>query len=161
MSFSDTWPNATVDDQPDRTQPPEPGTGYTVIVRDAKALTAKNSGEDWVIIELEGIDGAAAQHQWAVLQGFKSAQQAGFTKRVVRDLGVDIDSISGASIEELDQALKPVIGQYFSVDVVQNGDYRNTYFRGPATVRQDELPAAAVSGGPGSAVDDDGTTIPF
>jgi hypothetical protein len=148
MSFSDTWPNATVDDQPDRTQPPEPGTGYTVIVRDAKALTAKNSGEDWVIIELEGIDGAAAQ-------------QAGFTKRVVRDLGVDIDSISGASIEELDQALKPVIGQYFSVDVVQNGDYRNTYFRGPATVRQDELPAAAVSGGPGSAVDDDGTTIPF
>jgi hypothetical protein len=159
MSFQDTWHDATVDDQPDRTQPPAPGNGYTVAVRDAKAINSK-AGDDWVIIELEGVTGAASEHQWSVLRGFKSPQQAGFTKRVCRDLGVDIDAVT--SLDELDQALKPIIGQYFTVDVVQNGEYRNTYFRGTAgPPEQEQLPAAAVGGGPGSATNEDGESIPF
>jgi hypothetical protein len=147
MSFSDTWADATVEDQPDRTQAPDPGL-YTVTVTDAKAITSK-AGDDWVIIELEGIDGAAAEHQWSVLQGFKSPQQAGFTKRVVRDLGVDIDTIDGTSISDLDQALKPVVGTYHTVEVKQNGEYRNTYFRGAVSTEEtlpQEQRAAATNG---------------
>lgn len=158
MSFSDTWANATVEDQPDRTQPPEPGL-YTAVIRDAKAITAKNSGKDFVILEFEGIDGAAAQHQWSVLQGFSSEQQASITKRVVRDVGVDIDNVT--SLDDLDQALKAAIGQYFTVRVKQNGEYRNTYIDGPATpIEQQQLPAAAATApaGNGTADDDD---IPF
>ena len=70
MSFNDTWATAIVDDQPDRTKPPEPGL-YTVSVTDAKALTSQK-GEDWVIIELRGVDGKATGHEWSFLQGFKS-----------------------------------------------------------------------------------------
>jgi hypothetical protein len=153
-SFDDTWATATVEDQPDRTQPPEPGL-YTVAITDAKAITSQ-AGDDWVIIELQGIDGAAAEHNWSVLQGFKSPQQAGFTKRVCRDLGVDIDAVG--SLDELDSALKPIAGRYFTVQVKQNGEYRNTYFQGQVST-DEALPAeqrAAASATNGN--DDD---IPF
>jgi hypothetical protein len=139
MSFDDTWASATVEDQPDRTQPPEPGL-YTVAIQDAKAITSE-AGEDWVIIELEGIDGAAPNTEWSVLQGFKSPQQAGFTKRVCRDLGVDIDAVG--SLDELDTALKPIVGRYFTVQVKQNGEYRNTYFQGQVKHRRDAPRRAA------------------
>jgi hypothetical protein len=155
MSFSETWASAPVEDQPDRTQLPEPGL-YTVAVQDAKALTSE-AGEDWVIIELKGIDGAAAEHQWSVVQGFRTPQAAGFTKRVCRDLGVDIDAVG--SLDQLDTALKETaVGKYFTVQVKQKGEYRNTYFQGQ--VRSDEkLPdeqRAAASATNGN--DDD---IPF
>jgi hypothetical protein len=155
MSFNDTWASATVEDQPDRTQPPEPGL-YTVAIQDAKAITSE-AGEDWVIIELEGIDGKAAEHRWSVVQGFRTPQATGFTKCVCRDLGVDIDAVT--SLDQLDTALKPIVGRYFTVQVKQKGEYRNTYFQGQ--VRTDEkLPeeqrAAAASATNGN--DDD---IPF
>jgi hypothetical protein len=133
MSFNDTWADATVEDQPDRTQPPEPGL-YTVAIQDAKAITSE-AGEDWVIIELEGIDGAAAEHQWSVVQGFRTPQATGFTKRVCRDLGVDIDTVS--SLDQLDTALKETaVGNYFTVQVKQKGEYRNTYFQGQVSTTE-------------------------
>lgn len=153
MSFNDTWAAATVEDQPDRTQPPEPGL-YTVAITDAKALTSE-AGEDWVIIELEGIDGAAAEHQWSVVQGFRTPQATGFTKRVCRDLGVDIDAVT--SLDQLDTALKEIVGRYFTVQVKQKGEYRNTYFQGAVsadeTLPQEQRAAAATNG--------DDESIPF
>jgi hypothetical protein len=155
MSFSDTWAAAPVDDQQDTSQPP---IGlFTVEITNAKAITSK-AGDDWVIIEVRGIDGAAQDIDWSVLQGFKSPQQAGFTKRVVRDLGVDIDTISGSDIDELDQALKPIVGTYHTVEVKQNGDYRNTYFRGP--VKQETLPAEQTAAA-GAATNGNDEDIPF
>jgi hypothetical protein len=153
-TFSDTWASAPVEDQADPTQPP---LGlFTVSIQDAKAITSQK-GEDWVIIEVRGIDGAAQDIDWSVLQGFKSPQQAGFTKRVVRDLGVDIDAITGSDIAELDQALKPIVGTYHTVEVKQNGDYRNTYFRG--RVKQETLPAEQRAAAAATNGNDD--DIPF
>jgi hypothetical protein len=155
MSFDNTWANATVEDQ-DRAEAPEPGT-YTVVIRDAKAITSKEKGEDWVIVEIEGLDGVAEGHQWPVIQGFRTPQAAGFTKRVCRDLGVDIDNVN--NLDDLDAQLKTTIGQYHTVDVKQKGDFKNTYFQGRVT--QESLPAAATGGGPGSATNEDGDPIPF
>lgn len=130
MSFDQTWGNAPVAEQFDPSQPPEPGI-YTVVVRETKAFKSA-AGDDTVVIELEGIDGAAAQREWSVLQGFKSEKQASFTKRVCQDLGVDIASV--LSLDDLDTKLKEAaVGNYFTVEVKRNGNYTNTYITGRAT----------------------------
>lgn len=167
MSFDQTWHNATVDEQQDAGQPPEKGL-YTTELIDAAAVTAKASGKDWVILEFRALDGGAEGHAWKVFQGFGSPQQAGFTKRVCRDLGVDIDNVTAMS--ELDEQLKQQIGRYFTVEVKQNGEYRNTYIQGTVspesfTLQQqgeipvtDEPPAGAQLAAAPAGNDDD---IPF
>lgn len=159
MSFSSTWPTATAD-APAGGDAPDPGL-YTVAVIDAKAFTSKK-GDDWVVVELRAIGGPAADHEWPLLLGFKSQEQANFTKRACRDLGVDVDNIAG--LDELDGALKQTaVGRYFNVEVKQNGEFRNTYLQGPAEGVQGDLddagPASAPNGGGEGLADDD--DIPF
>jgi hypothetical protein len=135
MSFTNTWASATVEEQGGN-DAPAPGL-YTVAVVDAKAFTSKK-GDDWVIIELRGLDGASTDHEWPLLLGFKSQEQANFTKRACRDLGVDVDNVTG--LEALDEALKAAcVGRYFNVEVKQNGEYRNTYLQGPSEGVQGDL----------------------
>lgn len=156
MSFNSTWHTADPDavgnqDNPD---PPNPGT-YDVILIDASAFTSKK-GEDWVALkwQLVGTD-----HAWSVLLGFRSEAAANFAKREVRELGVDVDHV--ASLDDLDTVLKQQVARFFSVEVVQNGQFRNTYIRGHASTS--DVPvnpgdfAPAVANGP--VPDDD--DIPF
>lgn len=127
MSFQDTWANAPATDNAEQGNPPDPAI-YTVELTDAAAVTAKATGKDWVILEVRAIGGDTDGHTWKVFHGFSSPQQAGFTKRVCRDLGVDTDTV--ADLAGLDDQLKLQVGRYFTVEVKQNGEYRNTYFQG-------------------------------
>ena len=60
------------------------------------------------------------------------------TKKLVKDLGVDVDSIT---FSDLADVLKDKAGEYFHVTVKTNGAFRNTYVQGPA---RGGLPAADV-----------------
>jgi hypothetical protein len=153
--FASTWGNADPDAVNESGEPPEPGL-YTVAVTDAKAFTSKKN-EDWVVIDLQAIGGQADEHEWPLLLGFRSQQQVNFTKRACRDLGVDVDNVTG--LAELDTALKEIVGRYFDVEVKQNGDYRNTYIQGPSEGVQGDLPGD-LAPTPVSAVTDD-DDIPF
>jgi hypothetical protein len=55
-------------------------------------------------------------------------EAAGVAKSFSQSLGVDVESVTG--IEELNEALKPHVGSYYSVDVVQKGQWFNTYVTG-------------------------------
>lgn len=160
MSFQDTWANAPVDTDREAGEPPEPAI-YTVELTDAAAVTSKTNGKDWVILEFRAIGEPIDGHTWKVFQGFGSPQQAGFTKRVCRDIGVDTDNT--IDLAGLDEQLKLQVGRYFTVEVKQNGEFRNTYIRGTVSPDSFTLPQNTPNGGdvpaaPAAAGNDD---IPF
>jgi hypothetical protein len=132
MSFDSTWPTADPDavGNVDNGEPPEPGF-YDVVLIDASALTSKKN-EDWVILKWQIL---GTDHDWPQVLGFRSEAAANFTKREVRELGVNVDQIG--SLDELDTALRTQVAKFFRVEVVQNGDFRNTYIRGAANSTSD------------------------
>lgn len=102
-------------------QPPEPGV-YEVALDGLRAFTSK-AGNDMVVVEVRDLkDG----YMWAVLGGFKSPGAVGMTKEMCLSLGVDVADVS--SLDGLNDRLQGAAGQYFKVEVEQNGDYRNTRF---------------------------------
>jgi hypothetical protein len=62
---------------------------------------------------------------WSDVRGFKSEAAAGVAKSFCAALGVSHAEVT--SLEELDYALKLVVGFYYKVAVVQNGQYTNVY----------------------------------
>ena len=154
-SFASTWPSATVapDGTAESNPPPEPGE-YEVSVQNAKAFTSK-AGNEVMVIELRDL---ATGYVWPVLNGFKSDKQTEVAKSFAARLGVSVDEV--ASLEELDYALKLVIGSYFRVAVVQNGQYLNTYVneRLASVALPSDVPEGDV---PTHATDADDTPIPF
>lgn len=139
MTFDQAWKNADPDAVgSDTGEPPEPGT-YTAALMNAEAFLSK-AKEAWVklVWKIEAGD-------WTVLLGFKSQGQANFAKNQIRELGVDVDGVS--DLDELNAALTGVEGSFFDVEVVQNGEYRNTYVRGKAPESSvPSLDAAITSG---------------
>lgn len=127
MSF-DLWHTADPDaaGEGGTLEPPADGV-YQVTLVDAGAFTAQSSGKAFVKTELKD---ESTDYSWTVLHGFKSQAQANVTKKTCRTMGVDIDTV--ASEDALDTAMKALIGQYFTVTVKTNGQYRNTYIDGPA-----------------------------
>jgi hypothetical protein len=123
MSFESTWPNATADSNGESNPPPEPGD-YNVAIQDARAFTSK-AGNEVMVVELRILEGSRAGYVWSDVRGFKSEKAAGAAKSFCAGLGVSVEEVG--SMEELDYALKLVIGNYFKVKVVQNGQYTNTY----------------------------------
>lgn len=155
MSFGDQWGAATVGEN-DRSDPPEPGI-YQVAVTDAKAFTAK-SGSDYLIVELRIVSGHGIGHEWSLVANLSTEGGVKAAKNISARLGLPIEHI--ASLEDLDREVKIPIGSYFEVEVVQKGEWRNTYIKGPATADvSDVTPAEPASvGAAQSTVDDD---IPF
>lgn len=146
MSFNSTWHTANPDavGGTDNNDPPDPGI-YDVTLIDAGAFTSKK-GDDWVKLEWRRLtDG----YDWTVLLGFASEKAANFAKRECRELGVDVDSV--ASLDELDSALKQQGGHYFEVEVVQNGDFRNTYLRGKSGEHVSDIPTSTADFAPAMA----------
>ena len=129
MTFADTWQSADPDavgGQPDK--PPAPGE-YLVTLIDGKAGTSKK-GNAYTVLTFRD---ERSQHEWPVLFGFKSQAQANFAKNQIRELGVDVDAV--ADLDELDQALKAVVGSYYDVEVEAASDPQyddSTYIRGRA-----------------------------
>jgi hypothetical protein len=117
--FASTWGNASTNPQDqDDNDPPAPGT-YSVALTDARAFTSK-AGK-----ELRIVDGAQEGYKWSVLMGFQSEGAAGVAKSFCSGLGVDVDNVE-PPIENLNAALKPHVGDYYSVDVYENKGYVNT-----------------------------------
>jgi hypothetical protein len=124
MSFDSTWPNATADSTNNESHPPpEPGE-YSVTVQDARAFTSK-AGNEVMIVEFCVLDGPRAGYVWSDVRGFKSEAAAGVAKSFCAALGVSHAEVT--SLKELDYALKLVVGFYYKVAVVQNGQYTNVY----------------------------------
>ncbi len=156
MSFAEAWTSATTDTE--RSEAPEPGV-YEVTLEDARAWTAQ-SGTDWFAVDLHVIAGASTGHQWSVLANLSKEGGVKAAKSMSAKLGVAIDEVSG--LADLDRLLKVQVGNYYEVDVVQRGDFRNTYIRDRITGEQpaesdvpSDFPSADSSGS------DDAEDIPF
>lgn len=148
MSIDDTWNSADPDAREDITLDPPADGDYTAVLVEAHAGIGKESQRAFVALTWQDV---ASEYKWKVLGGFKSSGQANVTKGMVRDLGVDVDSLH--AFEEVGEALKPLAGGYYSLSVKTNGTFRNTYINGPARVGQS--PAAE----PGSPTSTD--EVPF
>lgn len=154
MSFDESWGHASVDN--DGGEAPEPGI-YDVAIDDAKAFTSR-AGKDVLIFELRVVTGPAMGHQWTEMRGFDTAPQTKAAKSMCHQLDVPVDEVE--SLEGLDQQVKGLIGRYFEVDIVQNGQWRNCYVRGPSatTPAGSDLPSQPVAA-PAAPVDEE--DIPF
>lgn len=116
-----TWANTTTDF--DASAPPEPGI-YEVLLEDGRAFTA-NSGKDFLVLTWRIATGPHAGHQWDALHGFGSEGAVKVAKSMLIKIGIDTDAIR--SLDEMDRAVKHATGDWYVVEVKQNGEYRNTY----------------------------------
>jgi hypothetical protein len=125
MTFpTDTWQKTSIDQ--DASEAPEPGT-YDVVVTDGRAFTSK-AGNPVIVIGFEVLGGPYNGHQWDELRGLKTEGQIKAAKATCARLGVDVDNVF--SLEDIEQQLKGCVGNYYTIDVKQNGDYLNTYVQG-------------------------------
>lgn len=154
-----TWAAADPDAPLESKDPPDPGV-YDVVIADARAFQSK-AGKDTLIVEWNITAGPQTGYQWPDIYGFKSEGQTKAAKGLCSRIGVDVEGIAG--LGDLDAAVKTRVGEYFTVEVRQNGDYRNTYVQAssqPALVSDvpnDAFqPAAAASAG-----DADDEPLPF
>jgi hypothetical protein len=116
-----------------------------------------------IVLEMKVVGGPLDTYQWTELRGLKSEGQIKAAKATCSRLGVDVESVFG--LEDIDAQLKALVGGYFEIEVVQNGEWRNVYVQGragkaPASDVPSDFPtkeeaAAAVTG----AKDDE--DIPF
>lgn len=154
MSFEETWPKATVDGS--NSNPPQEGE-YELLLKGASAFNSK-AGKDIVTLDLEVVSAIETGYEWTELRSFASQGAANAAKATCHRLGVDVESVS--SLEELDSALKAVVGGYFSATVKRNGEYLNTYINEATQAAQVPVPVdpEPVPSGVASA---DGDDIPF
>lgn len=126
MTFpTDTWQSTSID-QNDETEAPEPGA-YDVTVTDARAFVSK-AGNAVIVIDFQVLGGQSHGHQWTELRGLKTEGQIKAAKATCARLGVDVDTVFG--LEDIDAQLKGCIGLYYTVEVKQNGEWRNVYVQG-------------------------------
>jgi len=125
VSFTDAWTAAgDVDaERDDNTDPPEPGL-YDVTLTGFKAFTSK-SGNEVLVVDWRVAAGPQTGYEWTQLGGFKSEGQAKAAKSMCSRLGIPVADITG--LEQLDQAGKTMVGNYYEVEIVQKGDFRNLY----------------------------------
>lgn len=126
MTFSSTWSSASTNPQ-DQDDAPPPVGKHSVSLDDARAFTSQK-GNEVLVAEFRVLDGPHEGVKWSVLHGFKNEKAAGVAKSLCASLGVDVESVPG--IDELNDALKPHVGSYYSVDVQQKGQWFNTYVTG-------------------------------
>lgn len=139
MTFAETWEKATSDGNENSSPPPE-GT-YEIALIGASAFTSKK-GSEIVKLELRVVSAGEQDHEWTEIRSFGSQGAANAAKATCFRIGVDVDNVS--SLDELDTELKTHVGAYYSVNVVRNGEYMNTYFEEatqPAEVPVDFQPA--------------------
>lgn len=151
--FDDTWAEASADGNNQDDAPPD-GT-YDAALIDAGAFTSKQDN-DVAKLEFQTVD---KQYTWTMIMGFASTKAASFSKGTCATVGVDVDSVN--SMEELDTALKAVVGGFFEVKVERNGDWTNTYVQDGIPAQQPDVPAdtSDLQPTPSGASDDD--DLPF
>jgi hypothetical protein len=145
MTFSSTWSSASTNPQ-DQDDAPPPVGKHSVSLDDARAFVSEK-GNEVLVAEFRIVDGQHEGVKWSVIHGFKNEKAAGVAKSMCAALGVDVEGI-GPDIAELNDALKPHVGAYYSVDVKQKGQWFNTYVTGRldgsapvSDVPSDDVPA--------------------
>lgn len=163
MTFdADRWRNTSVDQNTDNDGPPDVGE-YEVELTDASFFVSK-AGNPVIKLELRVTSPAAvAGYTWTEIRGLATEGQMKAAKATCARLGIDVDAID--SQQALDAELKACKGRYYSINVVQNGQYRNVYINDRVTQVQDDLAIAdarqpATTAAAGTGTDDD-ETIPF
>ena len=153
------WQSADPDAPMESNDPPNPGD-YDVVIADAKAFRS-SKGNDIAIVEWNITNGPQTGYQWPDIYTFKNEGSIKVAKSMCSRIGIDVATISG--LDDLDAQLRQQIGEYFTVEVKQNGQYRNTYVKGrPTQAPLSDVPGegfepvAAGSPAPGSDTD-----IPF
>lgn len=134
MTFpTDMWQSTNVDSENTNTAPdpgPDGKATFDVALDDARAFVSK-AGNAVIVLELRIVAGPLDNYQWSELRGLKSEGQIKAAKATCARLGIeDLDTVSG--IEDLESRLKERVGNYYEIEVVQNGEYRNVYFQGPS-----------------------------
>jgi hypothetical protein len=155
--FDNMWANANPDNaggEGNDLEPPADGM-YDVALLDAGAFVSK-AGAPFVKMRWQVVSHAQQGYEWTVLLGFKSQTQADVTKRAVRDLGIQVDSLIG--LEAVETAIKEKLGGYYTVEVVRkesNGKvFPNTYLQDSRPAQPDiPVPVAAAAPVP-TPVDD-------
>lgn len=140
------WQSADPNAEQEDNDPPVPGT-YDVVVSDARAFTS-SKGNDVLILNWTITTGPQTGYSWSDVRGFKTEGAIKAAKALCTSLGVDVDGIG--ALEDLDAAVKQQLGEYFRVEVAQNGSYRNVYIKGkpegtPVSDVPGEFPAAAAA----------------
>jgi hypothetical protein len=158
VSFDpNAWQNTSVENE--TSEPPDPGK-YQALFSDGRAFTS-NAGKDFLVLSWRIAVGPLAGHEWDTLYGLDTEGGLKAAKATLLRLSVDVDSIT--SLEDMDKSVKAATGDWYDVEVKQNGDWRNTFVNGrvPEPAASD-VPANteefAVAPAGGSAADD---TIPF
>jgi hypothetical protein len=157
MSFSSTWGSASTNPQDQEDAPPPVGK-HSVSLDDARAFVSEK-GNEVLVAEFRVVDGPHEGVKWSVLHGFKNEKAAGVAKSLCASLGVDVEGI-GPDIAELNDALKPHVGSYYSVDVKQKGQWFNTYVTGrlDGSVPVSDVPS---DGAPSHGSSVDTSDVPF
>lgn len=137
------WANTSADTSGngDDNPPPEPGH-YEAVLVDAKAWTAAKSGDDTMKLVWQIATGTRAGYTFDELFSF-APNRIEVTKKTAAKLGMNHEGIT--SIQDFDARLKPLIGNWYGLEVVQNGDFRNVYVRAQVTPGpvSDTTPAGA------------------
>lgn len=115
------WASTSVDDN--NNDAPDPGV-YDVLLSNGRAFTSK-AGKDVLILTWRVAAGDQSGYQWDEVYGFGSEGAVKAVKATLTRVGVDVDSL--VSLEAMDEAVKAACGEWFQVEVRQNGDFRNTY----------------------------------
>lgn len=135
MFDADAWKKTSLEQDNTNDGPPQPGE-YEIEITSGKFFTSK-AGNDVITLGMRVTRGDDAGYEWTELRGMASQGQMKAAKATCSRLGIDVDDIKSG--DALDQALKACVGRYYSVRVVQNGDYRNVYINERVTAHQDAI----------------------
>lgn len=160
MSFAQHWPNANPENAGSGgADNPPPDGKHQVVLVDGGAWTAKSSGNETLKFEFRTVDG---RFEWPSIGGWSTQSNADYAAKALEALGLDFKVLR--SLEQIDAAVKSLVGRFFTVTVKRNGEYVNTYIDGPAQGVQQAAdfsapqPAAPVPAAAGAGSDSD---IPF
>ncbi len=121
------WANAsdTAGEQQDNPAP-DPGTYRACLSEGTRAFTSKN-GKDLVKFAWTIVDGPARGYEFNDMKGFQSPGAVNALKATCARLGVDTNV---STLEDLNGRVRAQIGDWYEIEVVQNGQYRNVYVQG-------------------------------
>lgn len=134
--------------QSKRGETAEPPDGIHTATLIAAKVGESRAGDTLVILEWQTVDLA---HYWTSFHRV-DGKAAFFTKQVLEGLGLNLDALD--SWGAVGDALEPLSGATYSVQITRNGEYLNTTIAG----KQTDLPVdAPATPKPASVFDD----VPF
>ena len=154
--MTDMWTNADPDAKGPieeiTLEPPADGK-VTAALMDVYAGEGKNG--PFISVTWQSLE---TQYKWKVLGGFKSQGAANMAKKMIRDLGVDVDNIA---FDQINDAARPRLGEYYNLTIKRSGKFANTYVDGPASGGIKESDIASPPIGEPVTVPTDDSHVPF